>query len=185
MPNYKFEMFSISNILILINILVFLGTSSFHGASLYFGLNDHFLKSNLWYQPLTTMFMHANWIHLFMNMFVLFQFGNILEQLIGKSKFLALFLIGGISTSILTFLYIHNIAIEHNVIGASGAICMILGFFSMIDKQHQTGILVWILLISFGPLLLGQNVAWYGHIAGYITGISIYFISRKFSANMH
>ena len=185
MPNYKFEMFSISNVLILINILVFFGTSSFPHASLYFGLNNHFLESNLWHQPLTTMFMHANEIHLFMNMFVLFQFGNILEQLIGKSKFLVLFIVGGVLTSILTFLYIHNIAIEHNVVGASGAICMILGYFSMIEKQNQKGIFIWILLISFGPLLLGQNVAWYGHIAGYFIGISIYFVFGKFSANRH
>lgn len=181
MPNSKFQMFSITNILILANILVFLGTKSFINADLFFGLNGHFLDSNLWHQPLTSMFMHANEIHIFMNMFVLFQFGNALEHAIGKFKFFALYMIGGIFTSLVTFAYIQNFAPEHNVVGASGAICMLLGFFSMLEKSSQKAIFVWVLLISFGPLLIGQNVAWYGHIAGYLVGILIYFVAKVFS----
>ena len=181
MPNSKFEMFSVTNILILANVFVFLGTKSFVNADLFFGLNGHFIHSSLWHQPLTSMFMHANEIHIFMNMFVLFQFGNALENIIGKLKFFALYMFGGILTSLLTFLYIQNFAYEHNVVGASGVICMLLGFFSMIEKQSQKAIFIWVLLISFGPLLIGQNVAWYGHLAGYLSGILIYFVSKIFS----
>ncbi len=57
-----------------------------------------------------------------------------------------------------------------NVIGASGAICVLIGFYAVIDKNSTKGLIVAILLMSFVPLLMGVNVAWYGHIFGFMCG---------------
>ena len=112
-----------------------------------------------------------------MNMFVLWQFGNLLEQYIGKVRFLLLYFIGGILTSIGTLVYIYFTSDLINVVGASGAISVLLGFLALKDQEQRKGIIVWILLISFAPLLFGVPVAWYAHLIGFAFGWMMgYFI---------
>ena len=57
-----------------------------------------------------------------------------------------------------------------NLVGASGAISVIMGWYALKDTYQRKGIIVWILLISFAPLLLGLPVAWYAHIIGFVIG---------------
>ena len=57
-----------------------------------------------------------------------------------------------------------------NLIGASGAISVLLGWYALRDKYQRQGIIIWVLLISFAPLLLGLPVAWYAHLIGFAFG---------------
>jgi len=57
-----------------------------------------------------------------------------------------------------------------NLVGASGAISVLLGWFALKDKVQRKGIIVWILLISLAPLLLGLPIAWYSHFIGFALG---------------
>lgn len=164
------NLFTVSNIIIIVNILFYFLIENIDNSKLYFGLNLYFLESHLWHQPLTSMFVHGNSLHIFMNMFILFQFGNMIEQAKGKVFFLSFYLIGGILTSLATFLFIFYFVPAHNVIGASGAISLLLGYLAFKDKFNRNGIIVWILLISFAPLMIGENVAWYAHIIGFLIG---------------
>ncbi len=157
-------------ILIILNIFVFLITKNDPNSSLIYGMNYLFLEYKLYFQPLTSMFMHANWTHLFMNMAVLFQFGTILQKEIGVLKFLLLYLIGGVITSLVSLLFMLNFKLEHTLVGASGALSVLIGFMALRDKNLRNGLIVAMLLISFAPLLLGVPVAWYGHIIGFIVG---------------
>lgn len=63
--------------------------------------------------------------------------------------------------------------------GASGAICVLMGFYAFLDKTSTKGLVVAILLMSFLPLFMGINVAWYGHIFGFISGYTLAFLRRK------
>lgn len=139
----------------------------------YSGLNIYFIKGFFW-QPLSTMFTHGNPMHLLMNMVVLFQFGSTLEYARGRLFFLQLYFIGGIITSLLSFVYIY-IAYENfgeivNLVGASGAICVIIGWIAQKDSFNRKGLIIAILLISFLPLLIGLRVAWYAHLIGFGVG---------------
>ncbi len=156
--------------LIVVNILIFLITKDSLDASVIYGMNSLFLEHKLFFQPLSSMFMHANWTHLFMNMAVLFQFGTILEREIGVFKFLALYMIGGVLTSLLSLVFMLNFGIDSTLVGASGALSVLIGFMALKDKNLRVGLVVAILLISFAPLLLGMPVAWYAHIIGFILG---------------
>ena len=161
---------TITNLIILANIFMFIIQNSIHNGILYFGLNIYFFRNELYYQLLSTMFVHGGVAHILMNMFVLFQFGNIIERVIGIQKYLFLYFIGGILTSIGSLVYMYITGDWANLVGASGAISVLLGWFALKDTYQRKGIIVWILLISFAPLLLGMPIAWYSHLIGFALG---------------
>ena len=161
---------SVTNLLILANIIMFGIQNSLENGTIKYGLNIYFIKYELWYQPLSTMFVHGGMAHILMNMFILYQFGNQIEDGIGKIKYIFLYFIGGLLTSIGSFAYMYYTGNWANLIGASGAISVLIGFLALRDTFNRKGLIVWILLISFGPLLLGLPVAWYAHIIGFVIG---------------
>ncbi len=164
------RVFTVTNIIILVNIFMFIVQNSIHNGILYFGLNIYFFRNELYYQLLSTMFVHGGVAHILMNMFVLFQFGNIIERVIGIPKYLFLYFVGGVLTSIGSLAYMYITGDWANLVGASGAISVLLGWFALKDTYQRKGIIVWILLISFAPLLLGMPIAWYSHLIGFALG---------------
>lgn len=54
-----------------------------------------------------------------------------------------------------------------------------MGFYAFLDKTSTKGLVVAILLMSFLPLFMGINVAWYGHIFGFMSGYILAFLRRK------
>jgi len=126
------------------------------------------------WQPATSMFMHANLAHLLMNMAVLYQFGSLLERYYGSEKFTVVYCVGGVLTSLLSFIYIYVMfktnGIFINLVGASGAISLLLGVLAFLDASSRKGLIIAILLMSFAPVAMGVNVAWYAHIIGFALG---------------
>lgn len=165
-----------TNIIILITVIMFGVQNTIHNGILYLGLNIYFFKAQLYYQLFSTMFTHGGIAHILMNMFVLYQFGNMIEKAIGIWKYLFLYIIGGILTSIGSLVYMYYTGDWSNLVGASGAISVLLGWFALKDKTQRSGIIVWVLLISFAPLLLGLPIAWYSHLIGFVLGWIIGFI---------
>jgi membrane associated rhomboid family serine protease len=165
------KIFNLTNTIIISNIIFYIIQNIVEQGSIVFGLNHLFLTQNFYHQIFTTMFVHANLLHITMNMIVLFQFGTMIESAIGKIRFIIIYLIGGLLTSLLSFAYIYYFEQNANIVGASGAISVLLGYFALKVKTQRNGIIIWILLISFAPLLLGMNIAWYSHIIGFILGI--------------
>lgn len=100
--------------LIIINVLVFLLTQSLQlrGIDLDNYLALHYWQSPLfrWWQVFTHLFMHASLSHIFFNMFALWMFGRILENVWGPQRFLIYYLICGLGAAfchlgVLTFEY--------------------------------------------------------------------------------
>ena len=164
-------MIIITPILIILNILFFLYTKDNHELYLKYGLNMLYYKENFFWQPFSSMFMHGGWEHLFMNMAVLFQFGILLERDLNEHiKYLLIYLVGGVITSYLSLYYISHFEPNTNLVGASGALSVLFGWFANRDKNLRAGLIVTIVLISFVPNLLGMNVAWYAHFIGFVIG---------------
>jgi len=173
----KIKTISFTNLLIIINIIMFFIQNNMQNGTLYFGLNPFFFEYQLYHQLLSTMFVHGGFFHILMNMFVLFQFGNMIEEYIGWLRFLLLYLIGGLLTSIGSLGYMYFTGDWANLIGASGAISVLLGWYALRVPTQRKAIIIWVLLISFAPLLLGMPIGWYSHIIGFILGwLMGYFI---------
>jgi len=91
--------------LLIINGLFFLATVSFQsalGIDLDNLLGLHYFKSDLFrpYQFVTYMFLHANISHVVMNMFALWMFGYLLENVWGSKRFLTYYMITGIGAAL-------------------------------------------------------------------------------------
>ena len=98
--------------LLIINILMFIGTMVIEG-TMQVDLNSilglHYFKSELFrpYQIVTHMFMHANLTHIFLNMFMLWMFGKVLEQVWGGKRFLFYYFFTGLGAAALHMLVMH------------------------------------------------------------------------------
>lgn len=162
--------------LIFINAIVFLAVHYVFDTNLfmaYFGLNYLAFASGFYWQIITTMFMHGNFLHLFMNMAVLYQFGTVIETRLGSVKFGLIYIIGGILTSLLSLVYTYFAAkngVIVNLVGASGAISVLLGFLACLNPYIRNGLILAILLMSFVPMLVGMNIGWYAHLVGFGIG---------------
>ena len=178
LKNFSKKDLTVTNILIFITVVMYIIQINTSQGGLLFGLNLYFLIYDFWWQPLSSMFAHGGIAHLGMNMFVLWQFGNLIERGRGKKEIILLYLISGIATSLLSFAYIFYLGNSVNLVGASGAICALLGYVAYYDKAQRSGIITWVLLISVAPLLIGLPIAWYAHFIGLAIGF-IYALIRR------
>lgn len=178
LKNFSKKDLTVTNILIFITVLMYIIQINIPNGGLLFGLNLYFLVYDFWWQPLSSMFAHGGIAHLGMNMFVLWQFGNFIERGRGKKEIVLLYLITGIITSLLSFAYIFYLDNSVNLVGASGAICALLGYVAYYDKAQRSGIITWVLLISVAPLIIGLPIAWYAHFIGLAVGF-IYALIRR------
>jgi membrane associated rhomboid family serine protease len=91
--------------LIIINVIMFLGTwavESYNQVDLNRVLGLYFFKSENFhvFQYISYMFMHGGFLHLFFNMYALFMFGTILEQVWGSKRFLIFYFVTGVGAAL-------------------------------------------------------------------------------------
>jgi membrane associated rhomboid family serine protease len=98
-----------------------------------FKFNAYDVKhSNHWYRFFTYGFFHAGWLHLFVNMIVLYSFGGIVEQyfqFLFPTKHVFYFVLlytGGLILSVIPAFGKHNNDVFYNAVGASGAISAVV-----------------------------------------------------------
>ena len=91
--------------LLMINVALFFITMLMRmtGINLNEWLGLHLVESTMWqpWQYITSMFMHGGFAHLFFNMFALFMFGRILEQVWGTKRFVIYYMICGLGAGLL------------------------------------------------------------------------------------
>jgi len=108
--------------------------------------------SNHWYRFFTYGFVHAGWVHLFINMVVLYSFGEIVESFFryyfpsGHVLYFLLLYIGGLILSLIPAYGKHKNDVFYNAVGASGAVSAVI-FSSII--LYPTG-KVMFFFIPFG-----------------------------------
>jgi len=149
---------------------------------------------------LTCMFMHGGWMHLIGNMWFLLLFGNNVEDRLGHWYFLAFYLVGGLSATLLHW------AVEPTsitpIVGASGAIAAVLGGYAVAYPHARIKTLVmlvfvitvvelpaYVFLVGWFAVQLiqglgawqmplgGNNggVAWWAHVGGFVAGAAMMF----------
>ena len=161
--------------------------------SKWFALNP---ISFLWkpWQLVTYMFMHGGFGHLFFNMYTLFIFGSVLENVWGTKKFLTFYFVTGIGAALV------NIGVQYLTgsfaltVGASGAIYGILMGYAMLYPDSMLTLILppvsmkakWFVLIFAGiELLLGisnnpaDNVAHFAHLGGLVFAFLLLMFWKK------
>lgn len=120
--------------LILINVLVFIaveftGTSQDAWHVLEYGAayTPYIIQNGEVYRLFTSMFLHFGIEHLVNNMLVLFVLGSRLERVIGKIRFLLIYLLGGIAGNVVSLLLELKTQEFSVSAGASGAVFAVMG----------------------------------------------------------
>ncbi len=127
---------------------------------------------------LTVSLVHSSIWHIGLNMLALFMIGRILEPLLGRWRFLALYLLSALGGSVAVVL----LSFPTPVVGASGAIFGLFGALLVIGRHlgaNIAGIAIVLginLVIGFVP---GFNVSWQAHVGGLIVGLLVAFIFTR------
>lgn len=168
----------ITYVLIAINVIIFL-------LGMILNLSDTFINLFANYGPLvtegqyyrlfTSMFIHANLFHILFNMYALYLLGSQAEGFFGKGKFLVIYILSGISGSLLSIL-LNQGSVS---VGASGAIFGILGallYFGYNNRVYLGNTLireivpVILINLAFGFMMTGVDN--FAHIGGLIGGLT-------------
>jgi membrane associated rhomboid family serine protease len=193
----------VTKVLLVINILVFLvDMVSGRIVANLFALYTYSTGGFRPFQIITHMFVHANFGHLFMNMFGLFLFGRTIEAVLGSKKMFILYFVSGLGAAGLQFLIFYFQGTSTLMVGASGAIMGILGAFALMFPNVELMLIFLPIPIKakyFVPifmvleLFLGvanfsfDNIAHFAHLGGAIAGFILawYWKKNQFSNHMY
>jgi len=149
----------------------------------------------------SSMFLHAGFLHLAGNMLYLWIFGNNIEDILGKFRFILFYLVCG------TIAALGHVATDFNsvipMVGASGAVSGILGAYLVLFPFARIKTLVFLfifvtiirvpalvllglwVLIQVGNAMAqsgGAGVAWFAHIGGFLAGMLLILPFRRMRA---
>lgn len=165
---------SITSILIVINVVLFFLLSIilliFPNSFDFIAVQSANIISgeNVW-TLFTSVFMHAGFFHLFVNMFSLFFLGSLTEKIIGRKRFFWFYLIAGIFGSIFfvflafTGQYIPRGdflfgGIDDYAVGASGAIFGLLGLLAILLPKKEIYLIVGPLIVIILQFVIGHFI---------------------------
>ncbi len=147
---------------------------------------------NIW-TFVTSMFMHAGFGHLFVNMMSLMFIGNFVEKLIGKKRFIWLYFAGGLFAGLFFVLIALGTGSDLNVyaVGASGAVFALGGLLAVLTPRLP--VLVFFIIpmpmwaamgfLMFGlwalSLGLGLPIGNSAHLGGLVVGLGYGFYLKK------
>ena len=143
----------------------------------------------------TSMFLHAGWLHLIGNMWILFIFGDNVEDVLGRGQFLLFYLTCGVAALATHILFAAGSVTP--LVGASGAIAGVMGayfslfpgarvltlvpifiVFTVIELPAYIFLGFWFLFQFFQGAVVGGmghagGVAWWAHVGGFLAGVSL------------
>ena len=152
------------------------------------------------YTLITSMFMHAGWLHLFGNMLFLYIFGDNVEDVLGHGGYLVFYIVSGLAAAFAHILSIFftpmlsdlvGIPISSDltagVVGASGAISGVLGAYLVLYPKAKILTIVtyfilpipaiiflgvwFVLQWLYGLFDVSGGVAYWAHIGGFVMGM--------------
>lgn len=125
-----------------------------------------------WWRLLTAAFLHAGLLHIGFNMFVLYLLGPPLEQVLGSSRFLILYLVSALGGSVASYASSPANTVS---VGASGAIFGLMAAFLVVGKRFRRDVSQVAVLLAVN-LVIGfvlPQIDWRAHIGGALTGAAI------------
>ncbi|MDH3997433.1 MAG: rhomboid family intramembrane serine protease [Desulfuromonadales bacterium] len=155
----------------------------------------------------SAMFLHAGWMHLLGNMLFLWIYGDNVEHRLGHACYLIAYLGAGVAATLFFALFVPNSQIP--MIGASGAISGVLGFYFLWFPRNRIKVLllffpllvttlliparvvlgVYLVIDNVLPFLTtsaeGGGVAYGAHIGGFLTGLGVAAMVDRLPSLLH
>ena len=181
--------------LLIINALVFLATSLLPVGDrlVHYGALSLGVPWFHTYQYVTYMFIHANFEHLFFNMFALWMFGRTLEYRLGSQRFLIYYMVCGIGAALIQYGVAQLLGeLPMFLVGASGAVMGLLLAFGVLYPNATIMLLIppipmkakWFVIIyAVIELFLGWRgvgqVAHFAHVGGMVWGLLLLYYWKR------
>jgi len=144
------------------------------------------------YTLITSMFMHAGWIHLLGNMLYLYIFGDNVEDAFGHISYLLFYITCGLAAAFAHIMSLTNPAdFDVAVLGASGAISGVLGAYVVFYPKARIITLLGYIIVPLPAILflgfwfvmqwlygffdVSGGVAYWAHVGGFIAGMILAF----------
>lgn len=196
----KKRKFSLTTTIIIVNVLIFFIISMI---SLFYKDLINFIAVNPLsvlsgeknWTYITSIFMHASFFHLFVNMLSLFFLGGLTEQIIGRKRFFWFYLFAGLIGSVffVIFAYFGQFiprgdflfgGINDSAVGASGAIFGILGILATLLPKKRVYLIIGPLIVIVLQVLVSGILPSMSNIIDIIGGILVFLmIFSMFSPN--
>ena len=142
------------------------------------------------YRFITPMFLHLDLMHLAFNMVALYSVGALLEQVLGKANFIALYFIGGITGNVVS--YLAGIYLEGGMAISAGASTSVFGLFvatALLGVLHREGRTffaeyskgMWGVIaanVAYSFLVPGISIS--GHLGGALGGAIVMFMLPEY-----
>ena len=192
-------------LLIAVNILVFLYELSLDPYSRNHFIKEFGLVPDHWGEArltvLSYMFLHGGWMHLIGNCWFLWIYGDNVEDILGRWRYLLFYLGCGVAAALLQMASTPYSRIP--LVGASGAIAGVMGayllkfphariltlvpifvFFTTIEVPAFLMLLYWLVIqivsgvgsVAYSQATGGGGVAWFAHIGGFIAGLALIWL---------
>lgn len=171
-----------------------LSSTEISGGRCTVGDTPVFPNKNIWFSILASIFFHGSIGHVLSNLWVLFIFGNNIEDAFGHVPYLIFYLLAGLIASGAHILLQPESTLP--VVGASGAIAGVMGAYAVLFPRARVVSIVppfffWpfalpamlFLAIWFLSQFLlaggGTNIAWEAHVAGFLFGVLVALVARR------
>jgi len=177
--NLSFGIIIITSLIYLLKYILY--SNQILRLNLYLGLNPTlFIDYKHYWTPITYIFAHGDFNHLFFNMFAIFMFGHAIEEKMGSLGFISYYLITGALAGIFSLLIYMVFKINVILIGASGAIYAILFayavffpnrklyIFGIIPMSPPMLILIYTVFNLYSQFFGSTNVAHITHLSGFL-----------------
>jgi membrane associated rhomboid family serine protease len=189
--------------LIVINVAIFLYEVRLGAQSLgkqrafvvKYALSLDGLQHGYYWKLITFQFLHSGWLHLLLNCWSIFIFGPPLEQILGRTRFSSLYLLGGVAGGALQ-VFASLLSFERfggSVVGASAGVFALISAFTYIFPNARMTLLLFFVIplrmtanrmltiasvitvvgIIQPNWLLGSHVAHAAHMGGLIAGLIV------------
>lgn len=182
----------ITRILVALNIMIYFYmvlTGKSDTLTAKFAVYSPFVQLGQYYRLLTGAFIHADLFHLLFNCYALYIIGSQVENYLGKTKYIIIYFLSALSSSLLSMLFAGS---NYYSVGASGAIFGLMGallyfgyyyrvYLGNVLKSQIIPLIVLNLIIGF----VSPGIDNYGHIGGLIGGVlTTYAVGVKYKSGV-
>lgn len=203
-------------LIIVVNVLAFLYAKSLDGRAMFQLYHIWGVVPARFFEPewatwagypdtigwplITYMFLHGGWFHIILNMWMLWIFGDNIEDVTGHVGFVLFYVLCGLAAVMAHMVF--EQASPTPVVGASGAVAGVMGAYIVLYPHGRVYTLVPIVFIPLmlripasiflGVWFLSQissgvysslshqgSVAWWAHVGGFVAGILLIFVYRR------
>lgn len=156
-------------VLIAINVLAFVAQTASSRVEADFVMWSPAVAHGELYRLLTSAFLHSGITHILFNMFALFVVGPPLEIWLGRTRFVALYLLSALGGSVLIYLFS---PLNVPTLGASGAVFGLFAATFVVGRKVNVDIrwVVIMIVINLVITFTVPSISWQGHLGGLVTG---------------